>query len=271
MPTFDDFLVFCPKSPYRPELTVACQAALTAGAYIRQRYTLPHQVRMKGAIDLVTETDTASEEIITGQLKAAAPDLPIMAEETTTSHGVSNERIWVVDPLDGTTNFVHGFPHFAVSIALLDQGVPVVGVVYAPMLDELFWAIRGGGAWLGPQSLTVSSTTQLIAALIATGFPYAVEETLPIVIRQLRTVLPRVQDIRRAGAAALDLAYVACGRLDGFYEMHLQPWDTAAGWLLVEEAGGTLSNYTGAPYSAFVPELLATNGHLHQDLLALIR
>lgn len=266
-----DFSAFNPKRLYQTEFTAACQAALAAGAYIRERYNRPHQIRMKGAIDLVTETDLASEEIITGALQAAVPHLPIMAEETAASHGVNNKQIWVVDPLDGTTNFVHGFPHFAVSIALLDQGRPVVGVVYAPMLDELFWAIRGGGAWLGSQTIVVSSTSKLIAALIATGFPYAVEETLPTVIRQLQTVLPQVQDIRRAGAAALDLAYVACGRLDGFYEMHLQPWDTAAGWLLVEEAGGTLSNYSGAPYSAFVPELLATNGHLHQGLLALIR
>lgn len=264
-------LSHCPDDECRVLLSAACRAALAAGILIKNRYCQPHDITMKGAINLVTETDVAAEAIITASLTEDTPGISIMAEETTATHTVTSERLWVVDPLDGTTNFVHGFPYFAVSIALIDHGRPVVGAVYAPLLDELFCATRGYGAWLNDRSITVTRTGQLIEALIGTGFPYELEHTLPGVIRQLETMLPKVRDIRRAGAAALDLAYVSCGRLDGFYEINLQPWDTAAGWLLVEEAGGQVSNFSGAPYSVFIPEILASNGELHQQLIKLLR
>jgi myo-inositol-1(or 4)-monophosphatase len=177
----------------------------------------------------------------------------------------------VVDPLDGTTNFAHGVPHFAVSIALLEDGMPKVGAIYHPMLDELYCASLGGGAWLNARRVAVTHTDELINALVATGFPYDIDQTLPEVMRQLHQVLPAVRDIRRAGAAALDLAYVACGRLDGFYEINLQPWDTAAGWLLVEEAGGRLSDFIGAPYSPFGTQTMATNNRIHSALLQLLQ
>jgi len=267
----ENSITHCRNPEQKALLAAACRAALAAGLLIKERYRQPHNITMKGAINLVTETDVAAEAIITALLTEDTPGIPIMAEETTASHTLEAEQLWVVDPLDGTTNFAHGFPFFAVSIALLDHGRPVVGAVYAPLLDELFCAVSACGAWLNDQAIAVTDTSRLIEALIGTGFPYEIEQTLPKVIGQLATVLPRVRDIRRAGAAALDLAYVACSRLDGFYEINLQPWDTAAGWLLVEEAGGQVSTFSGAPYSPFAPEILASNRALHRQLLELLR
>lgn len=261
----------CISNEQRRLLTAACRAALTAGQLIKERYNQPHEVTMKGAINLVTETDLAAEAAIVASLQRDTPTIAIMAEETSDSHHQSADRLWVVDPLDGTTNFAHGFPHFAVSIALLDQDAPEVAAIYQPMTDELFCASRGGGARLNGRAIGVSLTEHPIEALIGTGFPYELEQTLPDVLRQFAAVLPKVRDIRRAGAAALDLAYVACGRLDGFYEINLQPWDTAAGWLLVEEAGGRLSDFTGRPFSPFVPQTVASNGRLHAQLLSLLQ
>jgi myo-inositol-1(or 4)-monophosphatase len=253
-------------------LSIACSAAITAGQLIKTRFHQPHDIRMKGTINLVTETDLASEALILETLARETPAIPIMAEESAQSLGVRSQPLyWVVDPLDGTTNFAHGLPHFAVSIALLEDGIPKVGAIYQPMLDELYCASLGGGAWLNARRVSVTSTDKLINALVATGFPYDIDQTLPEVIRQLHQVLPAVRDIRRAGAAALDLAYVACGRLDGFYEINLQPWDTAAGWLLVEEAGGCLSDFIGEPYSPFGTQTMATNNRIHSALLQLLQ
>lgn len=257
----------CTTIEHQELLTAACRAALAAGLLIKERYEQPHDITMKGVIDLVTDTDVASEAIISASLSSDTPDIMIMAEETITSHALETDRYWVVDPLDGTTNFAHGFPYFAVSIALIEYGRPVVGTVYAPLLDELFCAAKGAGSWLNDRAITVTKTRRLIEALIGTGFPYEIEHSLPGVIRQLETVLHNVRDIRRAGAAALDLAYVSCGRLDGFYEINLKPWDTAAGWLLVEEAGGLVSVFSGCPYSTCIPEIVASNGPLHRQLI----
>jgi len=264
-------LALCTDNEQKTWLAAACRAALAAGSLIRERYGQPHTITLKGAIDLVTETDVASEAAIVASLTADTPAIPIMTEETKASHGTTAQRLWIVDPLDGTTNFAHGFPFFAVSIALLDRGKPMVGVVYAPLLDELFHAVRGCGARLNDKAISVTAANRLVEALVATGFPYQVEETLSTVMRQMQAVLPKVRDIRRAGAAALDLAYVACGRLDGFYEMNLQPWDTAAGWLLVQEAGGMTTTFAGAPFSPFSSDILASNAVLHPQLLELIR
>lgn len=260
----------CTNNEHQALLTSACRAALAAGRLIKERYEQPHDITMKGAINLVTETDLAAEAIISASLSNDTPDIMIMAEETITSHSLETDRYWVVDPLDGTTNFAHGFPYFAVSIALLDHGRPIVGAVYAPLLDELFCAAKGSGSWLNDRTVTVTKTRRLIEALIGTGFPYEIKHTLQGVIRQLEVILPNVRDIRRAGAAALDLAYVSCGRLDGFYEINLHPWDTAAGWLLVEEAGGLVSVFSGGPYSTCLPEIVASNGTLHRQLVTLL-
>ncbi|MDD2464092.1 MAG: inositol monophosphatase family protein [Desulfobulbus sp.] len=272
MARIEHVLTHCPNMEHKRLLKVACATALSAGQLIKDRFHQPHDIRMKGVINLVTETDLAAEAMILKSLAKETPHIPVIAEESAQSlSGRSAPCYWVVDPLDGTTNFAHGVPHFAVSIALMEDDKPCVGAIYHPMLDELYCASRNGGAWLNEQKIRVTQTDALIRALVATGFPYNIDQTLPEVIGQLQRILPMVRDIRRAGAAALDLAYVACGRLDGFYEINLQPWDTAAGWLLVEEAGGQLSDFGGAPYSPFVPQTLATNGLLHTDLLKLLQ
>lgn len=271
MHTIDNAMAGCIGHETQQLLQIACNTALAAGSLIKQRYAQPHEIRKKGAINLVTETDLAAEALIIEHLRHQTPAIPIMAEESPHALALRGQPIyWVVDPLDGTTNFAHGIPHFAVSIALLAHEQPKVAAIYHPMLDELFCASLGGGAWLNDRPISVTKTVPLIDALVATGFPYDIESTVTQVMKQLGRVLPAVRDIRRAGAAALDLAYVASGRLDGFYEINLQPWDTAAGWLLVTEAGGRLSDFRGAPYSPFVPQTLATNAAIHTALQELL-
>ncbi|MDA8164323.1 MAG: inositol monophosphatase family protein [Desulfobacteraceae bacterium] len=260
----------------RPEwatiLEPAVRAALAAGAVIRARYGRPHQIGHKGEIDLVTEADTAAEREIIAILREELPQIGVMAEESSQSYQeIPPEPTWVIDPLDGTTNFAHGFPWFATSIGCLVEGISVAGVIYLPMQDELFCATRGGGAWLNGKRLQVSTASGLKQSLMATGFPYNIQEKPEPVIAALRAVLTRAQGVRRAGAAAIDLAYVACGRLDGFYEINLKPWDAAAGFLLVEEAGGKVTDFRGRPFSPFVPELLATNGRIHEEMSGVLR
>ncbi|NOQ45915.1 MAG: inositol monophosphatase [Desulfobulbaceae bacterium] len=253
-------------------LQAACRAALTAGSIIRELYNKPHNIEMKGVINLVTEADFASETAILASLGEDAPGIDVMAEESAGEDVKEPEgKVWVIDPLDGTTNFAHGFPVFAVSIALLDSGSPLLGVIFCPMQNELFCSWQGGGAWLDDRKIQVTETRFLVESLIATGFPYDIHARLDTVLAQLRAMLPKVRDMRRAGAAAVDLAYVACGRLDGFYEMDLKPWDSAAGWLLVEEAGGIVTDFGGKKYSPFVPEILAANRELHPLLLDLLK
>jgi myo-inositol-1(or 4)-monophosphatase len=176
---------------------------------------------------------------------------------------------WIIDPLDGTTNFAHGLPWFAVSIAYAEKGRNQVGVIYSPVQDELFCGCLNRGAWLNGKPIRVSRIPVLDKSLLATGFPYDVRKKPAKVMAAFKAVLIRVQGIRRAGAAALDLAYVACGRMDGFWEIKLKPWDTAAGQLILEEAGGKTSDFSGNAYSPFVPEILATNGLIHKELLSI--
>ena len=245
-------------------LMAAGRAALIAGFILKELYNKPHTITMKGEINLVTEADTAAEIAIIASLQEDAPHIAIMAEESAGENPTEQPgQTWVIDPLDGTTNFAHGFPLFAVSIALLEKDRVKIGVIYCPMQDELFCCWQNGGSWLNGKKIQVTDTEFLIQALVATGFPYDIHARLDDVMNQMRTILPKVRDIRRAGAAAVDLAYVACGRLDGFWEMDLKPWDTAAGWLLVEEAGGKVTDFAGKAYSPFFPEILASNMPLH--------
>lgn len=264
-----------PLAGVEPDLAAivlaATNAALAAGALIRGLYEKPHQIRMKGEIDLVTEADLASEKIIISLLKKDFSAIPVLAEESSPAYDhVPAGPVWIIDPLDGTTNFAHGFPYFAVSIAYSVERVSLAGVIYCPMQDELFLAWRGGGAWLNGRRLAVSGRERLVESLVATGFPYAIRENLADVLANLGKVLPRVRDIRRAGAAAVDLAYVACGRLDGFWERELKPWDTAAGYLLVEEAGGRVSDFGGGAWNPYRQEILASNSLLHKKLAELL-
>ncbi|MFH1019386.1 MAG: inositol monophosphatase family protein [Pseudomonadota bacterium] len=249
-------------------LRTAARAALAAGRVLRSLYDKPHRITHKGAIDLVTEADVAAEQIVLAMLREAGGDIGFLAEESHSSYETLPQGpVWVIDPLDGTTNFAHGFPFFAVSIAYAEGTVSKVGVVYAPMQDELFCACQGGGAWLNGRPIHVSGASSLQDSLLATGFPYAIEQEIEGVMAVLKRLLTRCQGVRRTGAAAVDLAYLACGRTDGFWEINLKPWDTAAAMLLVSEAGGRLTTYNGKEYTPYVPEVLASNGTIHGEMV----
>jgi myo-inositol-1(or 4)-monophosphatase len=272
MKRIDPILASLGKPDLAPILRTAVLAALKAGKIQRDRYGKPHQIHHKGAIDLVTEVDIAAEEAILAILYKEQSRAFIIAEESQAHYSNSPPGpAWIVDPLDGTTNYAHGFPWFGVSIAYAVDSVIQAGVIYCPMQDELFCAGRDSGAWLNGNRLRVSATNSLKQSLVATGFPYDIKQHTTEVLAALEMIVTNAQDVRRAGAAALDLAYVACGRLDGFWEIKLKPWDTAAGTLLVTEAGGTISDFSGRKYSPFLPEVLASNGLIHEELIALLK
>lgn len=242
-----------------------------AGHLIRENYELVHQVNRKTSeIDLVTEVDLAAERLLVGAIRERFPNHAIMAEE---GHGVqqTSEYLWVVDPLDGTVNYAHGFPIFAVSIAVQKQGETILGVVYDPLRDELFAAEKGAGALCNGRPMKVSTTDRLQDALLATGFPYDRATRSDNNVAEFSRLVTRVQGVRRAGAAALDMAYLAAGRLDGYWEQHLLPWDWAAGALLVSEAGGLITDFTGGPWSLDTVKIVATNGRIHEELLDALR
>lgn len=254
--------------------TVAVRAAQEAGALLRSRLGQPRDVEFKGIVDLVTDADRASETLIANQIRAAFPDHRIIGEEGARGAGeqAGGERPpygWLIDPLDGTTNFAHAYPHFAVSIALERNGVLQVGVVYDPMRDELFVAERGQGATLNERPLRVSTTDRLIRALIATGFPYDLDQRGEA-MATWEGFLNTAQGTRRDGSAALNLCYVAAGRLDGFWERPLNAWDMGAGALMVMEAGGRVTGYNGGPFDPYGREIIASNGHLHQAMRQVI-
>jgi len=246
--------------------TLAREAGAILESYRKKGFT----IKNKGAIDLVTEADKASEEFLAEQIDKRFPMDSILAEEGTGKTGKSGYT-WVVDPLDGTTSFAHGFPYFCVSIAVVDQkNRPVVGGVYAPMLNEFFYAARGKGAFLNGDPIFVSRVDQVDRSLIGTGFPYNRREIMDQVLSRLSSVLFQVHDVRRTGSAALDLSYVASGRLDGYYEQGLKPWDVAAGIIVIEEAGGRVSRYDGENYDLDLPETIASNHLIHDQLVNLV-
>jgi myo-inositol-1(or 4)-monophosphatase len=247
----------------------AAETARAAGAILRERFGQPHEIRFKGAIDLVTEADRAAEDLIASRLRAACPDHELLCEEGSLGATTPSSFRWVVDPLDGTTNFAHGMPTFAVSIALEESGVPVIGVVYDPMRDELFAARRGRGATLNDNPIRVSSTETLISSILVTGFSYDFARRAHQA-EIWREFLTQVQAIRQTGSAALNLCYIAAGRLDGYWERGIQPWDVAAGALMVSEAGGMVTDMSGGDFRADDREILASNGHLHEHLRTVI-
>jgi myo-inositol-1(or 4)-monophosphatase len=248
-------------------LSVAWQAARLAGALIRENWQRVHAIEYKSAIDLVTATDRASEETIVAHLAKSYPGHSILAEEATAIVAPGSIYRWIVDPLDGTTNFAHSFPHFAVSIALEREKEIILGLVYDPLRDEGFSALKGEGAVLNDAPIRVSKIGELDKALLATGFPYDHREDPDYYLKYFRSFTRRAQGIRRAGSAALDLCYVAVGRLDGFWEMKLKPWDIAAGALIVAEAGGIVSNFSGGGFSIDGEETLASNGLIHGEMI----
>jgi myo-inositol-1(or 4)-monophosphatase len=247
----------------------AVEIAREAGAFLKETFHTDHRIDFKGEINLVTEADRSSEEIITSRIKKLFPDHDIMGEEGTNITRGSEYR-WIIDPLDGTTNYAHGFPVFCVSIALKRMSQVVMGVIYNPVLDELFVAERGEGAFLQGKNIHVSHTRRLAEGFMATGFPYDVRENYRDVLAYFNEMIPTAQAIRRAGSAALDLAYLAVGRFDGFWELRLKPWDTAAGWILVEEAGGVVTDLSGNPYFLESPSIVASNGVIHKELMEVL-
>jgi myo-inositol-1(or 4)-monophosphatase len=220
-------------------------------------------------IDLVTEADLASERFIKETLKTQYPNHDILAEEMEDERSES-EFLWVVDPLDGTVNFAHGFPIFSITMALYHKGTAVLGVTYDPLREEVFSAEKDGGAFLNGQALRVSTAPVLVQSLVATGFPYTRATVPDNNLVEFNRVLPKVQGVRRGGSAALDMAYVAAGRLDGYWEAHLSPWDWAAGVLMIEEAGGRVTDRTGKPWRFGSDTLVATNGLIHQELQSIL-
>jgi myo-inositol-1(or 4)-monophosphatase len=255
-------------------LDFAIQTARDAGCILAERFGRKIEISNKSEIDLVTESDLASERLIIERIKTYYPRHRILAEESGASdpgdHGSQSEWRWIIDPLDGTTNYAHGYPCFCVSIGLSHRGRLEVGVVYDPIRDEMFAAERGHGASLNGRRISVSRTPQLSAALLCTGFPYDVRERSEFA-RHFASFIMHAQGVRRDGAAALDLAYVAAGRFDGFWEEGLKPWDVAAGVLLIEEAGGRVSDYQGAPFDIHTPPILTSNGLIHEEMMRVLQ
>ena len=245
---------------------------LEAGQLVRQDWASLHAAAHKGRTDLVTRTDAAVERFLKQKLAAMAPEAAFLGEESSAGSmsALSQPLCWVVDPVDGTTNYVHHIPLVGISVALCANGEPVLGIVNAPMLDEVFYAGRGAGAFLNGEPVNVSATLKLTDALVATGFPYEFGDNLGRILARLERVLPATQGLRRPGAASLDLAWVACGRLDAFFEEELKPWDMAAGWLLVTEAGGKASAFNGDAAGWGLP-LLVSNGRIHDAMVKLVR
>ncbi len=252
---------------YSSYLSAAAEIAREAGALLARYFERRVAVQYKGDFDVVTEADRASEALIVERLSAKFPGHSIVAEE---GSGVtrSSDCTWYVDPLDGTTNFAHGYPMFAVTLGLEQAGEMVAGVVYDPIHEEFFAAEKGGGAYLNNRRIHVSPVNRLAESLVATGFPSR-KRHADVNVYFFHQVAMLSHGVRRNGSAALDLSYVAAGRLDGFWEFGLNPWDIAAGLLLISEAGGRSSNMHGAEHHLGSPDLAASNGLIHQELLGL--
>ena len=250
-------------------LDTAIEVASGASALLKKGFGTSFEIQSKeGKQNLVTEYDLASQAYIINELKKAFPKHHFLAEENGAQEAPSDEILWIIDPLDGTVNFAHGIPFFAISIAAAKGKEIVAGVVHQPMLDEWFVAEKGAGAFLGKDPLHVSRQTKLEGALLATGFPYNVDENPLRCIDRFQAFVEQGVPVRRIGVAALDLAYVAAGRFDAFWEVSLHPWDIAAGKLLVEEAGGLVTHYDGSEHPIFsYHPIVASNGHLHSALV----
>ncbi|MCC6824659.1 MAG: inositol monophosphatase [Acidobacteria bacterium] len=253
-------------------LNFAIETARDAGRLLLEKFGRKIQISKKGDINLVTEADLASEALIVERIRSYYPKHSILAEESGEAavSGGDETWKWIIDPLDGTTNFAHGYPCFCVTIALEHNGEVVIGVTFDPTRDELFAAERGKGASLNGKPIRVSDTERLKDALIVTGFPYDIKHRTDFA-RHLTEMLLASRGVRRDGSAAIDMAYVACGRFDGFWEEGLNPWDVAAGVLLIEEAGGQISYYNGSRFSIYKPPIAASNGLLHSQMLELLQ
>jgi len=254
----------------RETVRTAVDAAREAGRILIDGFSRPMDVSKKSPRELVTAMDRAAEDAVVGIILGAYPRDGILAEESAFRAGESG-RVWIVDPLDGTNNYAHGYPFFSVAIAIEEEGAPVAGVVYDPLRDELFVAEVGQGATLNGAPLRVSQAGALSESLVATGFPYDRSEGSANNLANFNRLILAVRGVRRAGSAELDLAYVACGRLDGYWELGLKSWDVAAGGLIVREAGGTVTNFGGSGWDHRRGDVVASNGRIHGEMLSHIR
>jgi myo-inositol-1(or 4)-monophosphatase len=253
---------------------IGARAAYASGKILNDHFGQRLQITKKGAIDLVTQADIASEKAIIATIREAFPDHAILAEESGMTNG-NHDAMWIIDPLDGTTNFAHGLPAFSISIAFAQGNEIVMGIVFNPRNAEFFSAIKGRGAFLNDHPIHVSETQHVADSLLVTGFPYNVREKTDTIIQRLTQCLTATQGVRRLGSAALDLCWVACGRFDGFWEEDLKPWDVAAGTLIVQEAGGRVTDFRDQTYLPLArkdgDEIIATNGHIHSRMVALMQ
>lgn len=247
----------------------AKELALIAGRQILEQWGIPSCVTYKGRNDLLTETDLSIEKFLKDRLRELVSDSTVMAEESYKGEDAT-EWMWIVDPIDGTTNFVHRHPFVATSIALAHRGEIMLGLVNAPVLGECYWAVRGHGAFVNETRIQVSNAPLLEQSMIGFGIPYSIGEEKEKWLPYFSPVLIKSQAMRRCGAAAIDLSYVASGKYDGFYETGLHQWDVAAGWLIVEEAGGKVTRYNNARYELGANDILATNSKIHIELSDLL-
>ncbi|MCP4704529.1 MAG: inositol monophosphatase [candidate division Zixibacteria bacterium] len=250
-------------------LTFAKKTAIEAGKLLLKRVGKKNKISFKGRVNLVTEADLASEKLIVKAIKNKFPDHSILTEEKASVEKDSDFR-WIIDPLDGTTNYAHGFPFWSVSIALEFKGKIIVGVVFDPLRNELFYARKNGGAFLNRKRLCVSNQRRLDKALLATGFPYDIRVSENDNLNFFNRFAKAARGVRRAGSAALDLCYLACGRFDGFWEQKLHPWDTAGGKIIVEEAGGKITNFNGKKYSIYDDYILGSNRKIHNQMIKVL-
>jgi myo-inositol-1(or 4)-monophosphatase len=253
-------------------LQIAIEAALEAGKYLKENVGIIRHIEHKGGneTNLVTEIDKNAELMIIGKIRKHFPNHDFLGEESGAAE-IKSEYRWIIDPLDGTVNYTHGLPIYSVSIGLEHEGKIVLGVVYDPSLDELFTVEKGKGAWLNKKRIGVSKSVKLIESLVVTGFSYTVNKNPEPDITHFKNFVIEAQAVRRLGSAALDLSYVACGRFDGFWEGSLNPWDMAAGVLLVTEAGGKWTDYSGAPSNVYNKQMLATNGLIHEQMMTVLK
>ncbi len=247
-------------------LNVAREAALAGGAVLQRGFNLHKEVQFKGFADPVTQFDKESEQVIVDIIQKYFPAHSILTEEELSSDQGGDYK-WIIDPLDGTVNFTHRIPYICVSIGVEFKGEIVAGVIYNPILDEYYHAAQGQGAWLNGESIHVSQQGDIGKSLLATGFPYHRDGRLEHLLTPFKKVVIEYQGFRRLGSAAMDMAYVACGKCEGFYEEGLQPWDTAAGVILIQEAGGVVTDYFGKKFSAYQKTIIASNGMIQDSLI----